>query len=575
MKRTIFLKVYSGYLAVIAFLAAAVLVFAPPLMRNDHVRIQSRHLEHLAYLIEGKVLPHLAAHGAEELDDFVSAVGGRTGRRVTIIDREGRVLADSEKQARDMENHFFRPEIFAALQGEKRMSIRHSATLQTDMMYMSVPLEEDGVVVGVLRMSLFMKDLEALLAGLRSDLLKVVGLAALLGLVMAFFFTRTIAGPIRELAEAAARVSGGDFGAKVSTRRAGEFRDLARGFNEMTEKLRSMFAEIRIRGEELTSILASIREGLCVMDAESRILFCNDGFRRAVRHETPEGKPFWEVVRSSALAEAIREVRQTRSGAETEADVGDRTYFCSASYLTSQHRIVLTLHDVTEFRELERIKKDFVLNVSHELMTPLTAIKGFVETMEQRAEGENRTYLGIIRRNADRLMAIVDDLRALSEVEAKEPRREKEEVDIRALAESIMNVFQRAASEKGLEMALEAESGLPRLKADPVQLEGLLLNLIDNAVKYTDRGRVTIRLATDDGKARIEVVDTGIGIDAAHQPHVFERFYVVDRSRSRKLGGTGLGLSIVKHIALAHGGTVSVRSRLGEGSIFTVLLPLA
>ncbi|MBM3305075.1 MAG: HAMP domain-containing protein [Candidatus Aminicenantes bacterium] len=574
MKRTLFLKVFAGYLLVIALVVAAALLAGPPLMRKHFIRAQAVHLENLAYLIQDRTIPFLTGKATEGLDEMISAVGARTGRRVTVIDNRGNVLADSEKEARDMENHFFRPEIFAALQGEKQMSIRFSSTLRAEMMYMSVPLEADGAVVGVLRMSLFMRHLQALLGELRRDLLWVVGLSAALALVAAALLTRTVSRPVREFVEAASRVSAGDLGVKVSTRRRGEFRALALGFNDMTAKLKAVFSEIRIQGEELTSILASIREGLCVMDADSRILFCNDSFRRAAQVQAPEGKHFWEVVRSSALVEIIRKVRETKTSGTGEAAVGDRIHFCSASYLTSQGRIVVTLHDMTEFRDLERIKKDFVVNVSHELKTPLTAIKGFVETMEQRAVGESASYLGIIRRNADRLIAIVDDLLALSKIEAQEARLEKEDVDVRALAENILKIFEKPAGEKGLGLVLEAGPDLPPVKADPLQLEGLLLNLVDNAVKYTDKGGVTVRLAIDGGRLRIEVADTGIGIDPAHQAHVFERFYVVDKSRSKKLGGTGLGLSLVKHIVLAHQGTVSVSSRLGEGTTFTVRLPV-
>ena len=243
--------------------------------------------------------------------------------------------------------------------------------------------------------------------------------------------------------------------------------------------------------------------------------------------------------------------------------------------LAAADRLVVTLHDITEFRALEKTKRDFVVNVSHELKTPLTAIKGFVETMEPRADEENRAYLEIIRRNTDRLIAIVEDLLVLSQLEAPDAKIAGERVDVRAVAENILKMFERRAGEKGISLAFEAPPDLPAIQADPVQLEGLLLNLVDNAVKYTDKGSVTVRLGTRTGRFLIEVEDTGIGIDADHLPHIFERFYVADKSRSKKLGGTGLGLSIVKHIVLAHGGAVSVRSRLGEGTVITVDLPLA
>jgi two-component system phosphate regulon sensor histidine kinase PhoR len=396
----------------------------------------------------------------------------------------------------------------------------------------------------------------------------------LVALILAFFLTRSVTGPLREVIDASKKVAGGDFDVTVSTRRSGEFGDFARSFNAMTAKLNDMFGEIRVQNEEIRSILASIREGLCVLDKDARVVLCNASFRRIAGNDAPEGRHIWEVIRSSGVAEVVRKARETGAEAAEETAIGERAYFCSVARLTAADRLVMTLYDVTEFRALEKTKKDFVVNVSHELKTPLTAIKGFIETMEPRAEQENRPYLEIIRRNTDRLIAIVEDLLVLSELEARGKRLDKDSVEVRPIAENILKLFERRAREKGIGLALEAPAGLPAIQADPVQIEGLLLNLVDNAVKYTEKGSVTVRLSVGAGRFLIEVADTGIGIDAAHQPHVFERFYVADKSRSKKLGGTGLGLSIVKHIALAHEGTVSLKSRLGEGTTLSVSLPI-
>jgi two-component system phosphate regulon sensor histidine kinase PhoR len=574
MKKTLFLRIFVGYVAVIALLVAAVTLFAPPLMRTHHIEERAAGLEHMGLLLESQVLPYLMGTASGDLEGFVTDLGHKTGTRITVIDVEGVVLADSEKEPRDMENHLFRPEIQASLRGEKQMSIRPSSTLKADMMYLSVPLRADGRVVGALRLSLFMKDIEALLGTLRGDLLKVVGIVTLVALILAFFLTRSVTGPLREVIDASKKVAGGDFDVTVSTRRSGEFGDFARSFNAMTAKLNDMFGEIRVQNEEIRSILASIREGLCVLDKDARVVLCNASFRRIAGNDAPEGRHIWEVIRSSGVAEVVRKARETGAEAAEETAIGERAYFCSVARLTAADRLVMTLYDITEYRALEKTKKDFVVNVSHELKTPLTAIKGFIETIEPRAEEENRPYLEIIRRNTDRLIAIVEDLLVLSELEARGKRLDKDSVEVRPIAENILKLFERRAREKGISLALEAPAGLPAIQADPVQIEGLLLNLVDNAVKYTEKGSVTVRLSVGAGRFLIEVADTGIGIDAAHQPHVFERFYVADKSRSKKLGGTGLGLSIVKHIALAHEGTVSLKSRLGEGTTLSVSLPI-
>lgn len=575
MKKTLFVRFFLGYAAVIVLLAAAVLIFAPPLLRTRHNEERAAGLRHLALLLEGQVLPYVTGTAPGDLEALITDFGRKTAARITVIGPDGRVLADSEREPRDMENHLFRPEIQASLRGETQTSIRRSSTLKADMMYASIPLRSEGRVVGALRLSLFLKDIEVVIAAFRADLWRVVGFVALIALVLALFLTRSVAGPVREVIEASKRVAAGDFDVRVSTRRSGELRDNALAFNAMTGRLKDMFGEIRLQSEEIGSILAAIREGLCVLDADARIVLCNTSFRKLAGREDPEGRHFWEVVRSSSAMEMVRKARESGACETGEVAVGERVYYGSVSRLAAADRLVVTLHDVTELRALEKTKRDFVANVSHELKTPLTAIRGFVETLEPRAEAENRPYLEIIRRNTDRLIAIVEDLLTLSDLETPGRKPAKESLEVGPLAEAILKVFERRAAEKGLALAVEAPSGLPAVPADPVQLEGLILNLVDNAVKYTDKGRVTVRLGTRDGRFTIEVADTGPGIDAAHLPHVFERFYVADKSRSKKLGGTGLGLAIVKHIAQAHGGGVSIKSRLGEGTTVTVELPLA
>jgi len=575
MKKTLFLRIFSGSAAVILLLAVGVMLFAPPLMRKHNIEEKAAALEHMAVLLEPQIVPYLTGSGTGDLGGIVAAFSRQTGTRITVIDLTGRVLADSEKEARDMENHLYRPEIQAALAGEKRMSIRPSATLKQRMMYMSIPLEASGRIVGALRLSLFMKDIEALLGVFRGELLKVVGVMMLVALCIVFVLTRSVSGPVREVIDASARVAAGDFGVTVSTRRSGEFKKFAQSFNAMTGKLQALFDEIRTKNDEIRGILGSMREGLCVLAGDDRIELSNASFRRTVRNENPEGRHFWEIVRTSALSDAVRKARTSRGEAAEEGAIGDRVYFCSVAPLATGDRLVVTLHDITEIRALEKTKKDFVVNVSHELRTPLTAIKGFLETIETRAEAENRSYLEIIRRNTDRLISIVEDLLVLSELEERGPKIDKTAVDMKPLAESIFKMFEKKAKDKGLALSLEAPVSLPSIQADAGQMEGLILNLVDNAVKYTEKGAVKIRLAVRAGQLEIEVEDTGPGIGEEHLPHVFERFYVVDKSRSKKLGGTGLGLAIVKHIALAHKGTVSVRSRVGEGTTFSVLIPLA
>ena len=575
MKNSIFLRIFLGYALIILFLAGVVAVLAPGPMKRHYIEEQQARLEGLGAVLQAPVLSSIGGPGSEALEAYVKDTSKKTSTRITVILPDGKVLADSEKEPRDMENHLYRPEIQAALQGEQGVSIRRSPTLGRDMIYMSFPLRSEGRIVGVLRLSLFMTDLDLLFGRLRADLLRMIGVVTFLALVIAFLFARSISRPLRGFIDASARVAAGDFDAKVSLRQQGEFKAYALGFNAMTENLKAMFRQVRLQTEELNSILASINDGLCVLDNDGRIVLCNEGFRKIAQVGPAEGKYYWEVIRSSKLAEVINGSKGSGRTVVEEIALGDQVFSSSISPLTSDDRYVVTLRDITEFRRLEKIKKEFVVNVSHELKTPLSAIKGFVETMEPSIGAENRGYLEIVRRNTERMIAIVDDLLVLARLEDKGTAIEKGRVDIAALATTILKMFEKPAGDKGLVLALEADPALPKISADPYEIERLLINLVDNAVKYTDKGRVLLRLGSDGKSFTIEVADTGLGIGAEHLPHIFERFYLVDKSRSKKLGGTGLGLSIVKHIVLAHRGTISVKSRPGEGTTFTVSLPLA
>ncbi len=574
MKKTLFLRIFGTYAAVIAFMAIAVSLFATRTLRGRFIDDQRDHLENLAAVMSGPILGFLDAGSRDGLAAYVKEVAAGASIRVTVISTDGTVLADSETNPVDMENHLYRPEIFGALQGAKQASLRWSSTLKAEMFYLSEPLVRGGRTAGVLRLSRFARSLDSLFARFRGRILTLMGIVFGLALLLALAFSRSLTRPLRETIDASGRVAGGDFDARVSMRHRGEFRSLASSFNTMAAELGRQFVEIREQKEELGSVLTSIREGLFVVDMDGRIVLANDAFRRLAGEDALEGRLYFEVVRSSSLYDVMKRSHDARANAAGEVAVRERTFLCSVAFLPELEKRVVTLQDLTEIRELERIKKDFVTNVSHELKTPLTAIKGFAETLEDRAGEEAAPALRTIRRNADRMIAIVDDLLVLSELEEKAPRLEKEPVDMRASAAAVIAIFEKAAAAKGLALTVEAEPALPAVPADPYQMERLLLNLVDNAVKYTEKGHVVVGLRRAGGHLVIEVSDTGPGIPEEHLPHIFERFYVVDKARSRKTGGTGLGLSIVKHIALAHGGSIDVASRLGEGTTFKVTLPL-
>ncbi|MCJ7582624.1 MAG: ATP-binding protein [Candidatus Aminicenantes bacterium] len=574
MKRSIFFKYFGGYLVIIVAFSAVVLLLSFNVIRKFHIDSLSHNLVTLARSLEWKVASYIEKSEFEELDIFVKEFGKKIQTRITIVDREGIVLADSDEDPALMENHKFRPEIYQAFGGNTGQSLRFSSTVKTGMLYVGIPMEKDGEITGVLRVSLYLRDITRLLSRLRSNIIGVAGIMALLSLFGAFLFARLFLRPIRELSIASRRIASGDFKARVFLKNRDEFRELAESFNLMTEKIDFLFSELSQSQEELKGILSSLKEGLLSIGSEDQVLLYNESLAKIVQVDQLENKKFWEIIRSPAFDNLIAFVRKNKMESSDEIVINNRIYLASAQFLGQRKEVVVTLHDVTQSKEVERIKKDFIVNASHELRTPLTAIKGFVETLQEEAEGDNLNYLNIIERNTERLINIVNDLLLLSELEEREVKLEFEKINIKELITSCLKLFMTRIKDKNLDVEIIEKTNIPEIQGDAFKLEQLFINIIDNAVKYTDKGKLFISLEKEEETVRIDIQDSGIGISPEHLDRIFERFYVVDKSRSRLLGGTGLGLSIVKHIVLLHKGRISVKSTSAAGTRVTVLLPL-
>jgi two-component system phosphate regulon sensor histidine kinase PhoR len=394
-----------------------------------------------------------------------------------------------------------------------------------------------------------------------------------IALIGAFLISNSVVRPIRRLTLAARKVSSGDFSVRVFLRTKDELRELADSFNRMNEEMEKMFSEIGQQKEELKSIIESLREGLLVLDKHGRVIRSNESFRKIIGNQAVEGKFYWEIMRSPRFPELLKKAGMEKKKLMEDLTLADKVFMCSVTPLQGGDGIVSTFYDITEIRNTEKIKKDFVINVSHELRTPLTAIKGYAETLRKEVgTAPGKKYLETVERNTDRLINIVNDLRLLSGLEEK-TALELEDIDLGGLLENVIRIFDQRLKDKQLSLVIDVKEDLPPIKADLFKLEQMLVNLLDNAVKYTDRGEITVSVAVQDKRVRIQVRDTGIGIPKEDIPRIFERFYVVDKSRSRKSGGTGLGLSIVKHIVLLHHGTIDIESALGKGTSVTVTLP--
>ena len=575
MKKTIFIKIFTGYVLIIALMTGGVSVMAYRIIKNHHIETLTGQLEKLAIVTGHSIQELYARREQASLDRMIKKLGPEIGTRITVIDQNGTVLADSEGDPLGMENHSSRQEVTQALGGQIGVSQRYSTTLKNAMLYVAVPLTQAGSVDGIVRMSCPASDIQHWLSQLKVQIVQIALLVILLAVICSLLVARKLSAPIAKLRRASRQIAEGDFSVRVFVDSRDEVYDFAESFNYMTGKIRELFDEVSLKQGQLKSIIRSLHEGLLVIDHAGRVIMCNESLARMAGFEPGDapGKFYWELLRVVRLEDIVETFRASGGSSLHEVRLEGKTCLVNVSLITELNALVMTFLDVSEAKNVERMKRDFVVNVSHELRTPLTAIKGFVETLqEESASADHQHYLGIIRRHTDRLINIVKDLMLLSSLE-HEQELELEKVNVKGIAEQVKKIYIDRLKEKDLYLNIEAENGSLIARVDPFKLEQVFINLIDNAIKYTEAGGITIRMERSQYGLVISVADTGIGIDAVHLPKLFERFYVVDKSRSRKVGGTGLGLSIVKHIVLLHGGSITVASTPGSGTTFTVTLP--
>ena len=576
MRRTIFVKTFWGYLIITVFVALLMTGFAFQTIKKWHVRSLTGDLNRLGTAVEPVVLNMLTGKStAKDVDSYVKELGKALSIRLTVILPDGAVLADSLSDPASMENHGDRPEIKRAFTGEVTENIRFSTTMMSDMLYLAVPVKQGDIVNAVLRLSLFIEDIEELREEIELRIAFVALILILVSLILTYIVSRGIARPVIELAGASKKVAAGNFNVRVFPRDKGELGELAVSFNEMILRQKELFEDMTAKREELTAVITSINEGLLVLDKEDTIILTNRSFNKIVDTDDPVGKKYWEVFRSSEFYEMIEQLRKEGDRMSGEIQLNGHDFIAGCTMLLTRDAVVVTLHDITERKKLETIKRDFVSNVSHELKTPLTSIKGFAETLMEDVDGDNRKYVDIILKNTGRMVRIVQDLLILSRLEERPGSVDIEVMDLEELIQDTMKQFDPVVKERGLEMELDAGPGRMLVQGDRFGLEDLFTNLLDNSVRYTEKGGVWIRLSIEGNWVTCEIRDTGIGIEQNHLERIFERFYVVDASRSRATGGTGLGLSIVKHIVLLHKGEITVKSIPKIGTTFRVKLPLS
>lgn len=576
-------KLFLSFGFLILLTTSVVGVLVSRQVQQDAVAEIDQRLRNEAILLRDLTDPLSLVDPPPELQQTVARIGRETSTRLTLIRRDGTVVAESARSPEGMPSHADRPEILEARRSTVGLVSRRSSTTGEPTRYLALPLLDETEIVGYVRAAVPLAAVDAQRRRLQAAILFGAAVAAVIGLVLAFLIARKVTRPIYSVTAVAESLVQGDYKQRVPVDTEDEIGALARAFNRMASELEERIQTIDGDRNQLLAILGGMVEGVVALDAQERVVHMNRAAGRMLDADPAEslGRRIWEVSRLPAITEALHQaVSGGASTAETRisAEADDQVLELHAAPLRSGGA-VLVLYDVTDLRHLEEVRRDFVANVSHELKTPITAIVGLTETILDDPDMPAATrekFLDKVRQHAQRLSVLVTDLLALSRLETGDRFLERSTLDLREPLRDALRSQIAQAEAKSLEVDAELPESPVTVRGDAEALREAVENLLSNAVRYTpEGGEVTVRLATNGHGAYIEVTDTGPGIEPRFQERIFERFYRIDRARSRELGGTGLGLSIVKHTALAHQGRVAVESQPGKGSTFRIWLPLA
>ncbi|MBK6455150.1 MAG: HAMP domain-containing protein [Gemmatimonadetes bacterium] len=511
-------------------------------------------------------------HPTLDADSLADAAGEALGHRVTLIDSTGVVLGDSEfdqPALARLENHKGRPEVIAAMRTGEGSSVRPSPSAGDEELYSAL-----RAPFGVARVSISTATQRGIVRRVQGDVLSAALLATAAALLLAVVFARSITRPILELRDDAQAIAAGDLSRRPSLVAPGEVGELASAFHRLAEQLSARVQALEADDALLRALTEALNEGVIALDGRQQVLHMNAGARRLLGVKDPIPFPSDLLPRDRVLRDALTAALTGVSTDALETQLNERAVTLTARPLDGGGA-VLALLDVTPIRRLEKVRRDFVANVSHELRTPLTVVSGFAETLQDETlpPPDRARFSATILANTHRMQRIVDDLLDLSRIESGGWRPNPADVDLRAVVQEIFGGARTTADRKKIALVSALPTDIPTVHADPTALRQVLANLVDNALRHTTAGSVTIAAAREDGGVRLSVRDTGSGISAEHLPRIFERFYRVDAARSRHEGGTGLGLAIVKHMVEAHGGRVTADSTAGLGTTVSAYFP--
>jgi two-component system, OmpR family, phosphate regulon sensor histidine kinase PhoR len=577
-------RIAASYTALITVVLVGLGVYLVGLLRAQQLSALEAQLQRQARLVADNAQYRLSTEGATGLDPLAKRLGREIGARITLIAADGTVLGDSEDDPATMDNHGARPEVLQALQTGSGQTQRHSATLEKDLLYVAVPVEQDGVVVGVARVALPVREVQEASNRVAAAVIGDLAVAAVLATALAVF----LAGPVETLTHAVQRLARGDLHQEISVRGRDELSVLAGAFNELATRLRAHIRAVEDERDRLATVLGHMADGLVIIERHGRVRLINPTAARLleVSPEQAEGRSMVLALRNHELVTVADEalVGGPSTGEPRLIELGSpgqrQVVQVRASRIPSEagkgQQVVLLLQDVSELRRAEAVRREFVANVSHELRTPVACLKALVETLEDgalEASEAVREFLDRMQVEVDDLAQLVEELLELSRIESGRVSLHLQPVDLSPIVAAAAERLRPHAERQGLTFAVELPAGLAAARVDPTRIQQVVTNLVHNAVKFTPPGgHVTVTAEQRDGELAFHVVDDGVGIPPEALARLFERFYKVDKARGG--GGTGLGLAIAKHLMQAHGGRIWAESEgEGQGSTFTFALP--
>ncbi|OFH02264.1 two-component system histidine kinase PnpS [Listeria monocytogenes] len=587
--KKLWLKIGLSFFILFFVVMVIVGVFSGELMKSTYLNMKESQLEDDAkILLQTTNMENLDLDkDAATIQKSLDPLGEDIDARITVIDSEGDVVADTKKDPEKLDNHMNRPEVTDILKkGESvGISIRESDSLGYSMLYVAVPVKHQGKTDGVLRISISLESVDAAVAKLWGNLALIFGIALVIIAAISVFIARKITRPVREIIEVSTDLANHKYDSRIHGKISGELQDLSISVNTLAESLETQMFEIKQNEQRLNAIVQNLVSGVMLINVDKQVIMTNRTMYQILGETEITGKPFYEVIKSFALSQLIEGTFETKTIQQKEIIL----YFpremildASVSPILGENGeitgIILLLHDITQIRHLENVRSEFVTNVSHELKTPVTALKGFAETLLDGAMYDEvllKKFLTIIKEESDRLHRLIMDILALSRIEQNPVAENVELVDVDEVIEQSARTIFEMATEKNIRVTItEKTSGSVMIETDRDKLQQIIINLLSNAINYTPvDGKVEVKLIEQEAEVIIEVTDNGIGIPAKDIDRVFERFYRVDKARSRHSGGTGLGLSIVKHLVENCGGRIEVESQEEVGSTFRVILP--